>query len=84
MTIDLDGQEINTILAALRTYQEAGYGEPCNRPLRIHDIATNDDSEISMNDEAIDALCEKINCGEDDGGEQLELLDVPAFLRRST
>ena len=60
--MNLDSQERNTILAALRTYQAAGYGEPCNRPLPIHDIATNLDCEISMNAEAIDELCEKINC----------------------
>lgn len=60
-TIDITSQERNTILAALRTYQAAGYGEPCNRPLPIHDIATNLDCEISLNAEAIDELCEKIN-----------------------
>jgi len=59
--VNLDSQERNTILAALRTYQAAGYGEPCNRPLPIHDIATNMDCEISMNAEAIDELCEKVN-----------------------
>jgi hypothetical protein len=63
--MNLDNQEVNTILAALRTYQAAGYGEPCNRPLPIHAIATDDDNEISMNAEAIDELCEKINCSED-------------------
>ena len=61
MKIEIDSQDLNTILAALRTYQAAGYGEPCNRPLPIHDIATNMDAEISMNDEGIDDLCERLN-----------------------
>ena len=60
-TIEIDSQDRNTILAALRTYQAAGYGEPCNRPLPIHDIATNMDCEISMDSAGIDDLCQRIN-----------------------
>lgn len=60
-TIEIDSQDRNTILAALRTYQAAGFGEPCNRPLPIHDIATNMDCEISMDDAGIDDLCERLN-----------------------
>jgi hypothetical protein len=62
MHVKIDSQDRNTILAALRTYQAAGYGEPCNRPLPIHDIATNMDCEISMDAAGIDDLCERLNC----------------------
>lgn len=60
-TIILDDDELNTVLAALRTYQECGYAEPANRPDRINDIATNCGEQISLTDESIDALCERIN-----------------------
>ncbi len=45
---NLQPQDVNTILAALRTYQEAGYCEPCNRPAHIHDIATDMDNDTSL------------------------------------
>lgn len=64
-TIKIDSQDRNTILAALRTYQALGYGEPCNRPLPIHDIATNLDNETSMDSAGIDELCERINDAEE-------------------
>lgn len=51
----------NTILAALRVYQHAGMGEPINRPDDIHDIATNNGRDISMDDDGIDDLCERVN-----------------------
>lgn len=57
----LDKQELNTILAALRYYQRQGMGEPANRPDWLHEIATDNDHDISLNAEAIDKLCEKIN-----------------------
>lgn len=61
-TLKLDEQERNTILAALRFYQAKGQGDPVNRSSDIHDIATNGDTEASMDDEGIDGLCEKLNC----------------------
>lgn len=63
MTIDLTitDQEHATILAALRFYQEKGQGDPDNRSDMIHDIATNGDAVISLDDEGIDELCERIN-----------------------
>lgn len=54
-------QEYATILAALRFYQEYDQGEPSERSDAIHDIATNGDAVISLDNEAIDNLCEKIN-----------------------
>lgn len=57
----LTNQELNTILAALRFYQDEGMCEPDNRSDGIHDIATNGNADISMDLEGIDALCEKLN-----------------------
>lgn len=59
--MELDPQELNTVLAALRYYQRQGMGEPKNRPDWLHDIATNGDEEISLDDDGIDGLCEKLN-----------------------
>lgn len=60
---EISDQEHATVLAALRTYQQRGYGDPANRPDNIHEIATNCDLVISLDDEGIDALCERLNCG---------------------
>ncbi len=57
----LDETETATILAALRFYQEKGQGDPAMRSLDIHDIATADDYVISLDDNGIDDLCEKLN-----------------------
>ncbi|WP_321820886.1 MULTISPECIES: hypothetical protein [unclassified Burkholderia] len=54
-------QDRNTILAALRFYQQHGMGEPANRSEAIHDIATNGGEDVSMNDAGIDELCERVN-----------------------
>ncbi|MBB5546547.1 hypothetical protein A8H39_00030 [Paraburkholderia fungorum] len=54
-------EDRNTILAALRFYQERGMGEPANRSDAIHDIATNDNEDISYDDGDIDDLCERVN-----------------------
>lgn len=61
--MQFNSQERNTILAALRFYQQQGMGEPANRSDEIHAIATNGDEDISMDDKGIDALCERINFG---------------------
>ncbi|MGF6603990.1 hypothetical protein P3T23_008745 [Paraburkholderia sp. GAS448] len=54
-------EDRNTILAALRFYQERGMGEPANRSDSIHDIATNGDEDISYDAGDIDDLCERVN-----------------------
>lgn len=63
----LEPAEINTILAALRYYQRDGLGDPANRPDDIHAIACGEtdgqEEQISLDEGAIDTLCEKINCG---------------------
>ncbi len=53
--------DLNTILAALRFYQERGMGDPHFRSDAIHDIATNGGDDVSMDSEAIDDLCERLN-----------------------
>lgn len=60
----LDAQELATVLAALRYYQQAGMGEPGNRSIDIHDIATDGDTVVSLDDQGIDELCERLNLGE--------------------
>ncbi|MBO9471534.1 hypothetical protein J7355_15700 [Endozoicomonas sp. G2_2] len=58
----LDNDELATVIAALRTYQEAGYGDPYNRPERIHEIAADDSVMSSLDDAGIDALiADKLN-----------------------
>lgn len=54
-------EDRNTILAALRSYQERGMGEPDNRSDAIHDIATNGGEDISYDAGDIDDLCERVN-----------------------
>lgn len=56
-----EGPVRNTILAALRLYQEMGMGDPANRSDHIHDIATNGDDDISMDEWGIEELCQSIN-----------------------
>ena len=59
----LHDQQLNTVLAALRYYQEQGMGEPANRSEAIHDIATNCNTEISLDAQEIDTLADEINIG---------------------
>lgn len=54
-------EELSTILAALRFYQENGQGDPANRSDDIHDIATDGGEITSLDDAGIDVLCERIN-----------------------
>jgi hypothetical protein len=62
--ISVDAAELATLLAALRFYQQAGQGDPSNRSDVIHVIATDGDTQISLNTDGIDALCERINRSE--------------------
>ena len=62
--ISVDAAELATILAALRFYQQEGQGEPSNRSDSIHDIATDGDTQISLDSDGIDVLCERINLDE--------------------
>ena len=60
---EFDNTDLNTILAALRYYQEQGMGDPENRSDDIHEIATNGDTDVSLDDAGIDDLCERLNFG---------------------
>lgn len=55
--------DLATILAALRFYQERGLGDPGNRSDEIHEIATDGGGVISLDDNGIDDLCERLNIG---------------------
>jgi len=61
--MNLNRTDLATILAALRYYQKNGHGDPCNRDDDIHDIATDHDDVTSLDDQGIDDLCERVNCG---------------------
>jgi len=61
MLIEISDQEHATILAALRYYQENDQGEPASRSDAIHNIATDCDKVISLDEKGIDELCEHIN-----------------------
>lgn len=54
-------EDRNTILAALRFYQDHGMGEPANRSDAIHDLATNGEEDISYDADDINDLCERVN-----------------------
>lgn len=62
--ISVDAAELATILAALRFYQQAGQGDPTHRSDSIQVIATDGNTQISLDAEGIDALCERINIEE--------------------
>lgn len=68
----LTNQERNTILAALRYYQDEGMCEPDNRSDDLHDIATNGNADISLDIEGVDALCVKLNLDYDNLEEEEE------------
>ena len=61
----MDDQELATVLAALRYYQEQGLADnPDLRPEAIHDIAIGGDeadSIASLDGASIDELCERLN-----------------------
>jgi len=62
-SFDLRDEELATILAALRFYQEQGMGAASKRSAAIHDIATNGDTLVALDDEGLNNLCEWLNHG---------------------
>ncbi len=58
----IEADELATILAALRYWQQEGMGEPDNRSDDLHAIATANDEVISLDETAIGELCERLNC----------------------
>lgn len=66
-TIRLKTDELGTVLAALRYWQEQGLADdPHKRSDALHDIATSWDAHTSLTGESVDALCERINVLDDD------------------
>lgn len=59
--LQLEREDVATILAALRYYQRNGQGNPDNRDDAIHDIATAGGAVISRDDEGIDDLYHRLN-----------------------
>lgn len=61
MSVILHDTEISTVMAALRHYQASGYGNERKLPAELGDIASNNGTETPLDDDQIDALCERIN-----------------------
>ena len=59
----LDDREHATVLAALRCYQETVAQSDEPMPERFNDLATNGGKLNALDADAIDALCERLNCG---------------------
>ena len=59
--LKLTPRQISTILGALRYWQNQGLVKSENQPEEIYQIASNCDTECPLDDEEIDALCEKLN-----------------------
>ncbi len=57
----LNEDERNTVLAALRWYQHTGMGEPSTRPDWLQDIACPSEDATSLDDAGISTLCERLN-----------------------
>jgi len=53
------------IIAALRYWQRSGMADPCYRSEAMNELATNGGEIMeSLNDEGIDDLVERLNCGD--------------------
>lgn len=72
MTV-LDHQEISTIIAALRFYQEYDQGNPDKRSNWIHNIATDGDSTVSLDDCGVSQLVDKLQTN---GGNTMTEVEV--------
>lgn len=57
--VSIDDRELSTLLAALRNWQQTYH-----KPLEIEEIATNGGECDPLDNDEIDALCIRINCGE--------------------
>lgn len=62
VTVKVSDVEFHTILAALRYYQEHDQTNPAHRSEWIEDLATNGGEVIPLSADAIDQLCQRINC----------------------
>jgi hypothetical protein len=62
----LDIRELSCVLAALRYWQWQRHANTAGRRrlTDIHNIEDNDGEIVPLADAEIDALCERLNCGE--------------------
>lgn len=58
---ELEDDQIATLIAALRFYQQHGQGDPMNRSIEIHDLAEAGGDVISLDDDGIEELCQHLN-----------------------
>lgn len=59
--LEVSQQDKNTLLAALALYLNEGMCDPANRPDYLHDIATDGDTEIAMDERGVDDLRDRLN-----------------------
>lgn len=60
--LQFNSRELATVLAALRHYQESGFGDMTKLPERLAEIAVDGESNrVPLDDSEIDALCERLN-----------------------
>jgi hypothetical protein len=56
----LTPEERATVIAALAWYANSGFGEPAKRPDYIHDLATDDNAVVSLDDMGVRKLARDI------------------------
>lgn len=59
ITLSMESDEYNAVIAALRYWQESGMCEPDNRSDDMHDIATDGGTGQSLSDSEIDSLIDR-------------------------
>jgi hypothetical protein len=57
-----DARELATVLASLR-YWQTDRSDRVDIPERYDDIATDGNTLVPLDNEEIDVLCERLNCG---------------------
>ncbi len=55
-----EAAELHTIRAALQFYLDEEQGDPSNRSDRVHDLATDNDNDVSYDDGAIYDLLRRL------------------------
>lgn len=81
----LDGRELATVLAAMRYWQSRDTQRTTAQYYAMVDIATDEGQHLILDDNEIDALCERLNCGSDKplrvvmsmGGGCIQNMDIP-------
>lgn len=60
--MNINSEDLNTILGALRLYQKLGNGNPDVRPDWLQKIVAPTIDDTSLDNDGIDRLCEELNC----------------------